>query len=225
MLDTKTIIIRLLLSVLLSGLIGKDRESTNKPAGLRTHVLVSLGSTLIMLLSIYNADIRGIENSDRLSAQVISGIGFLGAGTILRGGSGLVTGLTTAASLWIVAAIGLSVGAGFYIGAIFVTGLVYFVLAYFHPLESKINTKKYNIYRINILLEDRPGQMLEIDQVFEFYKIQVLNTKIKNENGIINIKKKFKLLESESKYVFLDSLFKVSGFIEIAEITKEEGYE
>lgn len=85
MLDNKQIIIRLLLSILLSSFIGIDRESTKKPAGLRTHILVSLGSTLIMLLSIYingNFQQDSFYYSDRIAAQVISGIGFLGAGTI-----------------------------------------------------------------------------------------------------------------------------------------------
>lgn len=131
MLDIKLVLFRMVLSILLSGLIGIDRESTRKPAGLRTHILVSLGSTLIMLLSIYMNTYYG-ENtnyySDRIAAQVISGIGFLGAGTILRKDTGAVTGLTTAASLWVVAAIGLTVGAGFYLGAIATTFLVMITL-------------------------------------------------------------------------------------------------
>lgn len=133
MLGVKDIVIRLILSVLLSSIIGLDRESINKPAGLRTHVLVSLTSTLIMLLSLYLSDIysTGYYYSDRLASQVISGIGFLGAGTILRRDKGIITGLTTAASLWAVAAIGLAVGAGFYIGAVLTTGLVIVTLILF----------------------------------------------------------------------------------------------
>lgn len=98
------IIKRLLLSAFLGGLIGVEREVNNRPAGLRTHILVTLGSTLVMLISIdgLNRINDGIIMSDpyRLAAQVVSGIGFLGAGTIMRTGNS-INGLTTAASLWL----------------------------------------------------------------------------------------------------------------------------
>ncbi|MEK8132257.1 MgtC/SapB family protein [Paenibacillus filicis] len=116
--DLFHITLRLLLSMLLGGLIGFEREQSSRAAGLRTHMLVCLGSTLIMLLSIYGfSDFTRLDHVQRdparLAAQVISGIGFLGAGTILYTGKS-ITGLTTAASLWVVAAIGLAIGAGFY---------------------------------------------------------------------------------------------------------------
>ncbi|WP_159885230.1 MgtC/SapB family protein [Paenibacillus puerhi] len=119
--DLFHITLRLLLSMLLGGLIGFEREQSSRAAGLRTHMLVCLGSTLIMLLSMYGfADFSRLDHVQRdparLAAQVISGIGFLGAGTILYTGKA-ITGLTTAASLWVVAAIGLAIGAGFYYAA------------------------------------------------------------------------------------------------------------
>lgn len=134
MIGNREVAFRLILSIVLSGIIGLDRESTKKPAGLRTHILVSLGSTLIMLLSFFGGELSA---SNRLSAKVISGIGFLGAGTILISERGEVTGLTTAASLWVVAAIGLSVGAGFYFGALLTTVLMFFILMFFGNIESK----------------------------------------------------------------------------------------
>src|SRR5690606_893530 len=106
--------------MLLGGLIGIEREIGNRPAGFRTHTLVCIGSSLVMLTSEFligaYADIS-IPDPARLGAQVISGIGFLGAGTIIKDGS-RVRGLTTAASLWVVACIGIAIGAGFYWGAI-----------------------------------------------------------------------------------------------------------
>lgn len=105
-------IIRLLLAGLMGGIIGLERESHGRPAGLRTHIIVSLGSCLIMLVSIYGFEDAGNRDPARLAAQVISGIGFLGAGTILREGATII-GLTTAASLWVVAGIGLAMGAVF----------------------------------------------------------------------------------------------------------------
>ena len=109
------LLLRLVLSCILGGMIGYERQSRNKSAGLRTNVLVCLGSCLIMVLSqaIYQ-NVEGKTNADpaRLAAQVVSGIGFLGAGAIMKEGL-TVTGLTTAACLWVVAGVGLAVGAGF----------------------------------------------------------------------------------------------------------------
>ena len=108
------------LASLLSGIIGYGREHSHRPAGFRTHILVAIGSALVMLTSVYVADkYEGIMNVDitRMSGQVVSGIGFLGAGTILREGFS-VKGLTTAASLWAVSCIGIAVGAGVLVGAV-----------------------------------------------------------------------------------------------------------
>ncbi len=108
-------VIRLIIGAILGGVVGYERERADKPAGLRTHILVCLASTLIMLLSIHVSALYPEERFDpgRIAAQVISGMGFLGAGTIIRQGN-IVRGLTTAASLWFVAGLGLAIGAGFY---------------------------------------------------------------------------------------------------------------
>ena len=127
------IIIRLILASILGGLIGLDRESTNRPAGFRTHILVAIGSALIMMVSVDNAK-YGADPS-RIAAQVISGIGFLGAGTILRTGTN-IEGLTTAASLWVCAGIGLAVGNGYYLGAVATTLIVLFFLKILEPLKE-----------------------------------------------------------------------------------------
>lgn len=125
-----TIILRLFLAVILGGLIGMEREEKHRPAGFRTHILVCVSSAVVMLTSEYISNVyRGLTNADpaRLGAQVISGIGFLGAGTIIRQGSN-VKGLTTAASLWAVACIGLALGIGFYEGAVAGALLIIFTL-------------------------------------------------------------------------------------------------
>lgn len=121
---------RLFWATLFGGLVGLEREFHGKVAGLRTHALVSLGSALIMVVSIdIYAAYRGIAAVDpsRIAAQVVSGIGFLGAGAIIRFPSG-ITGLTTAASLWVVAGVGLACGAGFFKPALVTTLLVLVVL-------------------------------------------------------------------------------------------------
>ncbi len=134
------IIFRLILSALLSGLIGLERQLHRRAAGLRTHILVSVGSTLIMLTSLYIFDIykdSAPVDPARIAAGVITGIGFLGAGTIIRYGEE-VRGLTTAASLWVVAASGLAVGCGFYVAASAATILVLLVLLLLRRIESKV---------------------------------------------------------------------------------------
>lgn len=121
-------LIKLGITTMLSGFIGFEREHSHRPAGFRTHILVAVGSALVMLTSVYIFESQGMTGDvTRMSAQVLSGIGFLGAGTILREGFS-VKGLTTAASLWAVACIGIAVGAGFYAGAFVATLVIYLTL-------------------------------------------------------------------------------------------------
>lgn len=120
---------RIMLAALLSGIIGYEREHSHRPAGFRTHILVAIGSTLVMLTAVHMSETSPNVTLDvsRMSAAVITGIGFLGAGTILREGFS-VKGLTTAASLWAVACIGTAVGGGYATGAVVATVVIYFTL-------------------------------------------------------------------------------------------------
>ncbi len=143
MLTDFQIIMRLVLTVVLSGMIGLERQLHKRTAGLRTHILVSLGSCLIMLTSLYVFDIyKEITKLDpaRIAAGVITGIGFLGAGTIIREKEG-VRGLTTAASLWVVAGIGLAVGCGFKKAAIYTTVIAVIVLFFLRFAEDILEDK------------------------------------------------------------------------------------
>lgn len=155
------IILRLVLSTILGGAIGFEREVGNRPAGLRTHILVSIGAALIMLLSKYG--FGNDADPGRLAAQVVSGIGFLGAGTILRTGN-TVQGLTTAASLWVCAGIGLAVGAGFYLGGIATTILVLLSLVILGNIENSILIRKKR--RIKIVARERVGLIGDIGTFF-----------------------------------------------------------
>jgi putative Mg2+ transporter-C (MgtC) family protein len=136
-------LLRLLSACVLAGFIGFEREfSSHKPAGFRTHILVGLGSAVVMMTSEYAVLAFPNTNIDptRIGAQVVSGIGFLGAGAILRSGL-TVKGLTTAASLWAVACLGLACGIGFYSGAFIATALVWVVLALLKVLEVRLISK------------------------------------------------------------------------------------
>lgn len=159
---------RLFLALLLGGIVGFERESQNRPAGFRTHILVSVGSALVMLVSAYgfSGELFNFgENVDpsRIAAQVVTGVGFLGAGTILRHGN-TVTGLTTAASLWIVSGIGLAVGIGFYMGAVFATLMVLISLIVLRSLENYFARKK-SLRRLWVKGLYQPGLLGRIGSV------------------------------------------------------------
>lgn len=160
--------LRLFVAAVLGGVVGWERERHNHAAGFRTHILVSLGSALIMLISIYGfsdfvRDPNVRVDPGRIAAQVVSGIGFLGAGTILRQGFS-ITGLTTAASLWVVAGIGLAVGTGFIFAAVLTTGLVLVSLQLLNRLEH-IMMKKRRLYVIHMVVQDEPGKLGELTSV------------------------------------------------------------
>ena len=141
------IIISLAVSALLGGIIGLEREQKGSSAGLRTHVLVCLGSCLIMLVSIrvfeLYKDVATVDPS-RIASGVITGIGFLGAGAIMRSTQS-VKGLTTAASIWVAAGIGLAAGCFFYSAAIFTTLITFFVLKAMRKFEKRINSRKKKV--------------------------------------------------------------------------------
>lgn len=141
--DIGNIFLKILLSIVLSSVVGLDRSVKNRGAGLRTYVIVCMASTLVMMLGMY---LSSISDSDpaRLGAQVISGIGFLGAGTIIQWRS-MVKGLTTAAGLWGVACVGLAVGASYYAGAVITTLAIFVILRFATRLEQEYIRKNKSI--------------------------------------------------------------------------------
>lgn len=170
------VIIRLGLACVLGGLVGVERERNRHPAGLRTHILVCIGSALVMLCNLYIFEaFKGKTNIDpaRLGAQVISGIGFLGAGTILKEGI-TVRGLTTAASLWAVACIGISIGIGFYKGAALATFLVLVILIILSKFEHLLYGKTGSSY-LKIKTVGRPGQIGKIGTELGANNVSIMN--------------------------------------------------
>jgi putative Mg2+ transporter-C (MgtC) family protein len=128
---------RLLLAMILGGAIGWDREQARKPAGLRTNILICVGAALLSDISVQMAAVTGSADPTRIAAQIVTGVGFLGAGTIIHE-RGSVTGLTTAATLWVVAAIGLAVGLGAIVEAVGTTVLVLVALVPLRRFEAKV---------------------------------------------------------------------------------------
>lgn len=176
---------RLILSAILGGVIGYERQYKHKTAGLRTNILVCVGSCLIMLLSqlLYNS-VEGKTNADpaRLAAQVVSGIGFLGAGAIIKERVNII-GLTTAACVWVVAGVGLAVGAGYYWGAVVTAAIVVTVLVLLSRMDNWMN---YRALTVIILTEDVAGQIMKICRLIQADGIEIRNMQIKRlPNGII----------------------------------------
>ena len=138
------LIVRLFLAMFLGGIIGLERGRLNRPAGIRTHMIVCMASALIMMLGIYMQTVDPNLDVTRLGAQVVSGVGFLGAGAILKDGFS-VRGLTTAATLWVGACVGLAVGGGFYIAAILTTFLVYVSLKIWGTSSVKTSSRYLSV--------------------------------------------------------------------------------
>ena len=154
--------VRLLLALICGGLLGLERGKKKRPAGFRTHMLVCVGSALAMLTNQYMAEHYAGIDASRMAAQVISGIGFLGAGTIMVTGLQKIRGLTTAAGLWVVACIGLAFGTGFYSAGIIATILCYIINTVLHRVETRMETNA-RVIGIYVELEDVSyvGRLLE----------------------------------------------------------------
>ena len=172
-----TIMIRLFLAAILGGVIGLERGKQRRAAGLRTHILVCVGSALTIMVGFFAKYKLGVETSDplRVSAQVISGIGFLGAGTIMIKGRFQIVGLTTAAGLWVTAAIGLSAGAGFYEGALAAFVISLFTIMILSKLERHINNNRtnYGVY-VEIKQDEAVRECIEeLKAKYQAHDIQV----------------------------------------------------
>ncbi|HLR41219.1 MAG TPA: MgtC/SapB family protein [Virgibacillus sp.] len=218
------ITMRILIVLLLSGLIGFERELKNHSAGFRTHILVGIGSCLMMLLSLYGfegvlAKYEGVVNvrfdPSRIPSYVISGIGFLGAGTIIVYG-GTIRGLTTAASIWTVAGLGLVVGAGMYATAVFTTIVILLSLIFLNNFE-KLFTKGNRSIVIEIIA--LPGlQVTLIVAAFEKFNLPIKNVEIvKVENNLRNIFIKVKRSEDLDRMQLFEEISKIEHVKNISE--------
>ena len=215
--ESFTIILKLVLIFILSGFIGLERASLSKPAGFRTHVLVGVSGVLTMICGQYLYEESGSDVT-RIPAQLLSGIGFLGAGTILRDGFN-VKGLTTAASLLIVACIGLCVGAGLYLGSIIATIFVYLVLTYSKYISEKV--EHYNNFSLNILSKTPREVIEEIQDLLDKSKIEIKDITIEEgegteKNNEIKIVGQYR--DEINKNKIMSSLMAIKGVSKVLEI-------
>lgn len=211
--DTQ-VLMRLILATAFSGLIGFEREFHGRAAGFRTHILLCIGSALIMLTSIHIFELYNkVAPCDpgRIAAGVVTGIGFLGAGTIMRFKVS-VKGLTTAASLWVVSGIGLAVGAGMIKAALFTTLLALIALFFFSKLEYMILRKDW--YRM-LVIETREGakQLINIRQELTNYEAEIKDLEIlkAEEPGDMLLKFNLKLPTSRNDEKIRDAIERIDG--------------
>ena len=211
--------LRLFVAALLGGIIGLEREKHGRPAGLRTHILVSLGSALTMIVSLHLYEIFRIYNTanyasgvdpSRVASLVMTGIGFIGAGTIIQS-KGSIWGLTTAACLWVSAALGLSVGCGYYMPAIIATIISMAVLLLLKtPVESHLKKDWYQ--NIDIEMEDRKDGLEDIERIFKGYNANILKVNFVKQIPDNKIIYNFSLrLENTLDHNLIDSLTQVKG--------------
>lgn len=210
MISVLEILVRLVVAAVCGSVIGYQREITERPAGFRTHVLVCIGSALIMMVSIYPFGDASRVDPTRIAAQVVTGIGFLGAGTIIRQGS-IVRGLTTAASLWTIAGVGLAVGAGFYSAALLATTLVFVVLSGFKIIETRLmGTKGAQVLLVRI--EDKPGMLGGIGSAFGEMSVNIKNIEMVQEEGrIAQIRLALEIPKSVSMTTIIERLVSIEG--------------
>lgn len=173
-----SMLFKLLLIVVLAGIVGYEREAYKKPAGFRTYVLVGISAVLVMCCGNYLFYEFGADPT-RIPAQLLSGIGFLGAGTILRDGFN-VKGLTTAAGLLAVTCIGLVVGSGYYMSAIIATFVVYCILSYSHKISDRL--EHFNFIKLEIKSSKPKAIMEKVKNVFDENNLEIVKMKIIDED-------------------------------------------
>ncbi|MDE6268036.1 MAG: MgtC/SapB family protein [Muribaculaceae bacterium] len=196
---------KLLLSLLLGSVVGMERKRKGQIAGIRTFALISMGATLAMILSIYiPQEYLGLKNGDpgRIAAQVVSGIGFLGAGAIIQM-KGSVRGLTTAAGIWMVATIGLAVGAGMYVISVVATALIMFILVQLESIEHRIKVgAESRIVRVKV-----NGIVTDIElfkEIFRRNQVHVSNVYVEYEYDVEVTRLNFiVLIKEQTDYVGL----------------------
>ncbi len=225
-LSVETVILRFVLAFILGGLIGIEREHRGRAAGLRTHILVCLGSVMTTMIGLYVTEIMGYSSDPlRVGAQVISGIGFLGAGTILVRGKSYITGLTTAAGLWTTATIGLAIGIGFYEGAVIGALITIITIVLLNRFENVVLVKR-NVIRFYVEISDisKVNKIVE-DVKSDDYSIKDMNVKparssISNNIGmeLTLIIKHGKQSPPYSKDNIIENILKLEGVAFVLEI-------
>ena len=206
-------LLKMLLAAVLGGIIGLEREISHKEAGLRTNILIAIGSALVTILSLKFAQIGKGGDPARLAAQIVTGIGFLGAGAIIQARLA-IHGLTTAATIWTVAAIGIAVGSGYYLFSFLVTLLVVIVLTLFKYISQLIE-EQHRMYAYVISTDDNVALLREIKHILTELSIRPSTTKL-SKGGRSGFEIEIVLHTSENKNrEFLEKVTQLQGVREM----------
>lgn len=219
-----TITFRIVLAMFIGGLIGTERDIKNRSAGIRTHMLVCLGATVVMLTNQYVAETYPDSGIDitRMGAQVVNGIGFLGAGTILVTSHNRIRGLTTAAGLWAAATLGLAIGIGFYELALIGGFAILFIVIFLRPFKQFVQDQtEPSHFTLLIYTVDGIEKFLEFTADEE---VKLVNMSIENEHNLegkmsgVIIKVTIELSQEMQKEEFIEHLQVVEGINHVVEI-------
>lgn len=205
--------LKLIIAAILGGIIGIERQISGQTAGFRTQLLVCLGSCLFTIASVKVYETYGISaDPGRIAAQIVVGIGFLGAGAILRHGAS-IRGLTTAATLWMVSAIGMAVGFSEYILAGFAALLVFINLAVLKNIEDILPKNHYSI----LIVKTKGSEELKMEKFINGYNIKVLDTKIKfmKEQNIIEQEISLRYKNYDQLKHFLENIKNIPNLLEL----------
>lgn len=218
--DLLTTFIRLILALLCGGILGFERGRKKRPAGFRTYMLVCLGAALVMMTNEYISVKYRTGDPARMAAQVISGIGFLGAGTIIVTGHNRVKGLTTAAGLWAAACIGLAIGIGYYSGAVLGCFMIFVAMAALHNVDELAMSvsKVVNLY-VEFERLSNIGQFIEYIRSWDIKvsDIEIVRSNSANEIGAA-VLLTLKLPRKQAHQSIMDSLHKAQGVNFIEEV-------
>jgi putative Mg2+ transporter-C (MgtC) family protein len=215
-----SVLLRLILAVLLGGVIGMEREMHGRPAGFRTHIVVCLGATMLMVASEYYrtfVDLETVFDPNRMAAGIITGIGFLGAGAIMRE-ENMVRGLTTAGCIWFVAGLGIVIGKGLFPLALWGTLLVVIMLVFFRYVESWMSVENYGELSIRMNLESYESikdRCLEIIRDHEF-EIQESRYRVDRVNQEVQLNFVLAYTKGKSQEDLLMEISRLDGIREIS---------
>jgi putative Mg2+ transporter-C (MgtC) family protein len=199
---------KFVVAVICGGVVGVERETSGKPAGLRTNILICLGS---MLFTAISAEIARVSGGDatRITAQIVTGIGFLGAGAILHETGKGITGMTTAAMIWFIAALGVVIGAGYLVSAIGLTLVTTLTMILLRRLEGVINRRKGRDYAFTIPADPRTRDRLEA--VVSIFDDVVLDVKVAPDDDERNLVTLRFIGSANERHEFLQQFYKIEG--------------
>lgn len=218
-LGTVSVVVKLFLALILGGILGLEREQKQRPAGLRTYVLVCLGATLACITNLYILSTNHVSDPARIPAQVISGIGFLGAGTIIVTRKNQVKGLTTAAGLWCCAAIGIAIGSGFYSGAILCALLISVSLRILTIVDRKVSKKShilqlYAEYDSGVFVKELSKYAMS--SKYRLSDIEIITSKIDDLHTMTFL---LRIDSPDKKEIVIEQLLHLNGCVVIEQIS------